>query len=285
MTLYKTILSLAVLLTSSVAFAQGTYVKLDVPGAATTAPFAINKAGDISGSYSDAISPYQHGFLFQHGNFTTIDYPGHGTDAYGLNDRGQVVGFTAEYPGIGFVYDAPSQTFATLTCNGFPYLAPTAINDSGVIVGGIIINQYSRSFELTPSRCRTIIPVKRANSAAYGISTSGVLVGSINGTVTGNYAYASGTVRKLVLPEVVNPYVTGISPDGTTLVGCSVPPTGGNTGFLLRGQNLTVLKFPGAPSTCAVGVNDAGAVVGYFDDKHQVSHGFTWIPPTPAEKK
>jgi uncharacterized membrane protein len=56
-----------------------------------TLPLGINNAGHITGSYADA-NGTKHGFLLQRGRYARIDAPGRSdTDAWGINDRGQIV--------------------------------------------------------------------------------------------------------------------------------------------------------------------------------------------------
>jgi probable HAF family extracellular repeat protein len=52
----------------------------------------INPGGEIVGTYQDA-DGNNHGFLFYHGSFTSIDFPGAiQTRAYGINPQGDIVG-------------------------------------------------------------------------------------------------------------------------------------------------------------------------------------------------
>jgi hypothetical protein len=86
---------------------SGGYVfhTIDDPNAGTgtngvqgTFPIGINASGLISGNYGDA-NNVTHGFLLSNGQYTTFDdpaagtAPGQGTNAFSLNDQGQVVGF------------------------------------------------------------------------------------------------------------------------------------------------------------------------------------------------
>jgi uncharacterized membrane protein len=69
-----------------------------VPGATFTWANGINDVGQIVGAYSDTGGG--HGFLFDQGIYTTIDGPGavadFGTQAYGINDSGQIVSAGAQ---------------------------------------------------------------------------------------------------------------------------------------------------------------------------------------------
>jgi hypothetical protein len=57
------------------------------------------------GSYQDAAYLYKiHGFLLDHGSYTTLDVPGSRTEAYGINDSAQIVGYYDDAGGRhGFV--------------------------------------------------------------------------------------------------------------------------------------------------------------------------------------
>ena len=59
--------------------------------ALSTTAYGINPAGDIVGNYNDAAGN-EHGFLLDHGSYTTLDMPdargtGTGTWAIGINFR------------------------------------------------------------------------------------------------------------------------------------------------------------------------------------------------------
>jgi probable HAF family extracellular repeat protein len=73
--------------------AQGSFKQIDYPGAVQTEAFGINAAGDIVGRYEDTHG-VQHGFLLRNGLFTSIDSPGPNTYAWGINSRGEIVGWT-----------------------------------------------------------------------------------------------------------------------------------------------------------------------------------------------
>jgi probable HAF family extracellular repeat protein len=77
---------------------NGSYATLDLPGSVSPQylayyatelrppPLGINNSGPIVGGYSDGST--NHGFLLDHGSYTTLDTPG-STD---INDAGQIVG-------------------------------------------------------------------------------------------------------------------------------------------------------------------------------------------------
>jgi uncharacterized membrane protein len=287
MTTLSRALFLAILLTSTLALAQGTYTQFDVPGAVQTMAFGVNTQGDISGLYFDGFK--YHGFLLRDGTYTTIDYPGaSGTYAYGINDLDQVVGTTESSPFSGFVYDASTQTYTQVTCNG-TFTTPFAINNVGVIAGfDGDDGQYAVGFELVGSTCRFVQPVKTLEAYLFGVTASNEAVGSVGtreGALVSNYSYKRGTSRKLTVPGAPGAGVTGISPSGEVLVGNYFPSTGVEAGFVYENGTLTTLLFPGSMLTLAGGVNSGGEVAGGFTDAIGMQHGFTWTPSAPAETK
>jgi YD repeat-containing protein len=76
---------------------RGRYTKFDAPDAVVqTVPFGINNRGVIVGKFTTA-DGVDHGFRRDaRGRFTTIDVPGAAaTQLTKINDRGQIVGYTA----------------------------------------------------------------------------------------------------------------------------------------------------------------------------------------------
>jgi probable HAF family extracellular repeat protein len=79
---------------------RGDFSQINFPGSADTFARGINNRGDITGLY-DGTQPVTHGFIFESGQYRTIDaphfqYPQYAvpqTDVTGINDRGQMVGF------------------------------------------------------------------------------------------------------------------------------------------------------------------------------------------------
>lgn len=114
------------LLAAKTAAQSFSFATIDVPCASCpggiarrTAPGGINPAGDVVGTYTDAVGK-QHGFLLSGGQFTTIDAPGElvgatgtlPTVARGIGPSGDLVGqYVAPYnpplsTSVGF--DSPS---------------------------------------------------------------------------------------------------------------------------------------------------------------------------------
>jgi uncharacterized membrane protein len=87
---------------------------LEVPGSNHTEAQGINDAGDVVGSFSEQRKDprtgenesFTHGFLWTGDGYIPLDVPdSHDTQAYGINDRGQIVGAFVDAEGLrqGFV--------------------------------------------------------------------------------------------------------------------------------------------------------------------------------------
>src|SRR5690349_2112659 len=83
-----------------------TFTTIDVPGAGVTGISAINKVGDMVGSFGQSNSGPISGFLYRSGTFTYFDYPGETvTVSNGINDVGLISGYAGQEPVLGFTYD------------------------------------------------------------------------------------------------------------------------------------------------------------------------------------
>jgi probable HAF family extracellular repeat protein len=82
--------------------AHGKFRRIDYPGSVQTEAFGINDAGDIVGRYLDS-NGVNHGFLLSDGDFTTFDAAGPNTFAWGINSKGNIVGWAFPTASDGFV--------------------------------------------------------------------------------------------------------------------------------------------------------------------------------------
>jgi uncharacterized membrane protein len=129
----------------------GTYTSISVPGALYTYTENINKHGVIVGYYID-LSGNSHGFTWDHGTITTIDYGNGYPNTYlaGITDSGVIVGGygsniiinSIEYLWEhGFLYSGG--TFSTFDApfGDVQVTEPFGINNNGEIVGGYVDSQ------------------------------------------------------------------------------------------------------------------------------------------------
>jgi probable HAF family extracellular repeat protein/VCBS repeat-containing protein len=115
----------------------------------------INQSGEIVGTFNDS-SGDLHGFLFNNGTYTTIDY-GTNTTLVGINDLGQIVGDSS----LGtFIYS--NGVFTPVT--GLPGL-PTGINDKGQIIGSYVSGNAQYGFLATPTDSPPVIDMSHSTLA------------------------------------------------------------------------------------------------------------------------
>jgi len=127
-------------------------------GTTQTLAWAIDKAGDIVGSYT--IAGVTHAFKLTDGQFTTIDYPGAtSTDARGINNRGDISGIYQDANNVSHGFLLSGGKFTPID---FPNAASTqawGVGPSGEMAGtytssgvphGEITPQYSATEHATP---------------------------------------------------------------------------------------------------------------------------------------
>ena len=233
-----------------------TYTRIDVPGLTGTVATDINNKGQITGYGTGAGG--QTGFFDNAGNFTTISptmlpvsfkpfapsplaFPGT-TSLVGINSSGQIA-VNARIPDViltgepgGFVLTAGS--FRLLNNSPAQAVTLSGINDSAQIIG---------------------------IGAAIQLPTSGIfgVPGSINQLFGASYPYNAfnaidNSANIIGVDFHGNCYIDA---NPVSLFGDSVP----------KG---TPILFPGAASTTALGMNDAGDVVGSYVDTANQTHAF-----------
>jgi hypothetical protein len=256
---------------------EGKFTTFDSPGADTTPgdfngtfPSGINDAGVITGFYADA-NGGSHGFLRSpEGAFTTFDVTGSiigTTTPIALNLEGAIVGFSADQNDVFRPFlRRPNGTFATWSVSG---------------------------------ECDASPATGCFGSAAFSINFFGTTAGGYEDN-SGNFI-DHGLLRtadgKLTTFEVPGAG-TGLY-QGTGCPGCSHPLNlfGANAGFYIDGNNvvhgylrsprgkITTFDAPGegpqglgCSADCSMGLNDFGAITGYYLDAKNVYHGYLRSP-------
>jgi probable HAF family extracellular repeat protein len=129
-------------------------------GGTVTQPDGINNTGEIAG-FATTVAGYKNAFLYSGGVLTdlgTLDGMD-SSDAFGINDNGQVVGESYDQLSGGnhaFLYSGsgPMEDLNSLIDpnSGWILESATGINDSGQIVGiGICANGQEHAFILNPA--------------------------------------------------------------------------------------------------------------------------------------
>jgi probable HAF family extracellular repeat protein len=131
------------------------------------------------GTFLDA-GGAQHGFLLDKDVFTPIDFPGAaGAAAFGINNRGQIVGLFGDTAGAehGFLLD--DGMFTQIDVPGGTDTNADVINDRGQIVGHVGAVGAFHGFLLDKDK-GVFTPIDfpgATQSAAIGINNRGQIVG------------------------------------------------------------------------------------------------------------
>jgi probable HAF family extracellular repeat protein len=241
-------------------YSGGSWTSLQDPAAGLNSTFlrGINDQGQIVGSFTDQ-SGSDHGLLYSNGIWTTLDDPlakrdasGNltGTFASGINDAGQIVGSYLDSANRGHAFLYSGGVWTTLddpAAGATGVTSASAINDQGQIVG---------TFR--------------------------------DGTGNHGFLYSGGTWTTLDDPfahsSVDNPFphstiATGIN-DAGQIVGTYKDSANQAHGFVYQNGAFTTVddpqasgsSFSGTSGTQALGINDAGQIVGSYFNVH--GHGF-----------
>lgn len=228
----------------------GNYSTLDDPLATSaTVGQGINNQGRIVGYYRTGI--HENGFLYSGGIYTTLDGPGFGDhQATGINDKGQIVGFTNS---------GSSGTHSFIYKDGNYTLLDHPLAD--------------RPFDTT---------------AAFGINNRSQVVGYFqNGSGIHGFFYDKDNYTNLDYPVVgsVATVAYGINDSGQ-IVGKYQDANLAVHGFLYDHGNYTTVDDPlawfgRASGSYAVGINNRGQIVGsydYYDGGVHLASGFLATP-------
>jgi probable HAF family extracellular repeat protein len=134
----------------------------EAPNGGFTTPTGLNTAGQVVGTYVDNHTSVVHGFIYDNGTFSNIDFPGaQETKPMGINDFSQVVGnYFDGKTEHGFLDDGGS--FVYFDIPGAIATRNTGINDYGQIVGFYNdVSGHSHGFLLTPIPGSTPAPSRR----------------------------------------------------------------------------------------------------------------------------
>ena len=162
-------------------FSDGGFTTITFPGAAWTAAYSINTAGQIVGGYGPSESTGRHGFLRAGGRFSSIDFPGSGdTVARGVNNRGQIVGDYLGADGSRHGFLMSGGNYSTLEFPETGGGAASGINDAGQIVGVIGSGAARRGFLISAGAYSRIQFPNSSYTDARGVNDLGDIVGQID---------------------------------------------------------------------------------------------------------
>jgi len=204
--------------------------------------------------------------------FQVIDVPGAlRTEAYDINDAGQVAGFYSAYDGFhGFVLDGTGLTVIDVPPG--PNTEAFGINNLGKIVGHAAPDSFLKdgaSVEIL----RYPGSLRDPSTIAIGINDLDHVVGRYIDSDSHGFIKVGPAYTRVAVPGAVLTELTGINNSGD-IVGSYALSGGVSESFLLRGGDLQVVAVPSASLTAAHGINSAGQISGTFLGDGKVAHGF-----------
>jgi len=238
-------------------YANGVVTTIQIPGVPSSQVYAngINNQGDIVGYFDD--SRGAHGFLDDHGTFTTLNGPSqYGAGALGIDDNRNIVGW----------FFNPTPSYPYLYANGVytilnqPLAQASGINNSDQIVGSGV----SGSFLYVNGQYQTVTVPGASSTTAQSINNSGQIAGSFSDRA-GTHGFINTGTNFVVLDLPGGAGTTsafGINDAGQT-VGWAVV-NNVVEGFEYSAGAYTEIAFPGAMNIEPTGINNSGEVVGTY---------------------
>jgi len=222
----------------------GTFTTFDVPnGVGATQPEGINDTSEVTGTYYDATTGLEPGFL-RHPDGSVVDIvpPNSGgyTEANGINNSGTIAGRDIGAVSEGFVLSNGKYTITDVP--GATNTSLFGINNLGDIVGSYVDTSGTTHGFLKSNGSITTIDFPGSTSTnAQDINDSGEIVGStVVANVRHGYLFSSGTFTQIDYP-------------GASTAGSGAPLSG----------------------TDVHGISASGVIVGTYTDTAGVIHGFS----------
>jgi hypothetical protein len=265
-----------------------TFVTLDDPNADHgTFAAGINDAGAVVGHFVVGLT--NEGFLYQNGQYTTIQVNGLNATLTSINNAGTMAGFYSDAAGLhGFTLTSGGTVTTIDDPNAVNGTEVTGINNKGDVVGFYYDSAFTaHGFSLINGAFKTIDYSGAGTGAgagtfAQGINGSDLIVGGVIGGISGGigFAYNGTSFTKVTVPGATSTFGGGIN-DAGSLVGY-FNDSSGQHGFVDMGGQFTTLDAPGTNlSTRASGINASGTVVGYYLDANFHAHGFVATAAVP----
>jgi len=230
---------------------QGVFIPIDYPGALYTQPGFISSNGFVTGNYRSPYLPW-HGFVLHGGQYTTVDsdYPGAvATILAGITPSGEIAGYSC---------------LADIRCNVGPFKS-------------FIISKKGVFTHFDP-------PGTDPNfgSTASVINASGAIVGAYTGTDGFQHGYLlkNGRYTTVDYPGAANTFCGGMNDQGD-IVGAYWNEDQVVHSYLLSHGVFTSFDPPdsiGNYNSQATGINNAGIIIGLYQDAYYNVFGYIRTP-------
>jgi probable HAF family extracellular repeat protein len=263
-------------------FSGGNAKSISTLGSSVSLANAINESGEIAGwnSYNSNSNFDPQAFLYSNGSMQNLNSPSlfpSGTEAYGINNAGEVVG-------VGYL--SPSNFHAFLYSGGkMKDLGPSgafqatayAINTSGQIVGTYSLNSGASGTFLYTRGTMTALPNPAGSRGGFGvgINDNGEIAGTLYPSEGGSHAAKFSDGAWMDLGNLTGAQGSGANAINTAgqIVGTAIfPPTykpfraGKHVPFISTASglvDLNTLILPGTGFTLmdAIDINESGQIL------------------------
>jgi probable HAF family extracellular repeat protein len=263
--------------------------------------FAINEQGQVVGyAYNSAASSDApiHAFLYNGSTMTDLSSVLGGTwsQAEGINDSGQVVGYYSTGAASARVFEAflyNGTKKRDLGDLGGESAIAMAINNSGQVVGySSLADNSTHAFSSDGTHMSDLGTLGGSSSVAYSINDKGDIVGVSSGSNNASHAflYTESTMKDLGLLAGSSSTIayainnSGFIVGSATLSGSS----GGSRAFLSTGSTMVDLNSllnasgQGWQLLEARSINDSGQIVGIGVNPAGQTHAFLLNPVAAA---
>jgi probable HAF family extracellular repeat protein len=251
-------------------------------------PQAINNEGQVVGycESNSGTGQFSHAFLYANGGMTDLGtLGGAGSDALGINNLGQAVGWAQTTSGASHAFLWTGGTMTDIgSLPGATEMVATAINNSGQICGYAIVGGHVHAFLDSGGQLSDlgVLPGPGMTSSATALNNNGQVVGySYSGTNTRDAVlWSGGPITDLGNLGFPSSAAEAINDEGQ-IVGYLV--TNSNAGetitdaFLDIGGTMEDLgNLPGGRDSDAVGINNNGVIVGTAVNGQADADGFVY---------
>ncbi len=247
------------------------YTLFNIPGGDAQAA-DINNLGQVVGV--DFLVGSRTGFVYDRGLYTLNTPSVPGNDFFGLNDVGQIVGFSTEpLTGLqkGFLDD--KGVFSMINVPGSPATIPYEINNAGEIVGTYLLPGRNENYGFIRSAAGvyTTFTFPGSSSTEFtGLNDKGQIVGGYtDATGFHNFLDTNGQFTTIFTSAY------SINNLGQITV---------NGGVLDPNNVFSPISVPGYDTTGITGINDLGQVVGTaFSSRSGLGTSFIATPTAVPE--
>ena len=258
---------------------------IEVPDVELLEVTTSNDLGHYAGNTRGSDGEKTIGFMLIDGVYSTYDFPdSNNTYLYGLNNKGQVVGF---YEGVDEVAHGLIVQDGAMTQFDFPGASETyifGISEIGQLAGNIA--DASGTIHGFVDDAQLDFPGATATYADH-INSAGVSVGSYvdaDGIHRGYKRDANGNFTTLGYPGTPSNleylYVNAINDAGGIVFRAKETDDVDRSYVILPGGEPKELRAPGSLSTVGRDVNAKGQVIGYYDTPDGERRGFIAKPAT-----